>query len=142
MFPGVAVIDLPRVVAGHPWTEAYEQLYREALSYIPENSDNNSKQKMRFAANEQLRLSQERVVRDIQKIVSSYCAIHGLCLVLNSPSSGTNAQAAVLYGAGTTDLRAITESPDVADVTTAVLLVIQRERQNPLHSTAGVLQRN
>jgi hypothetical protein len=128
--PGVAKVDLRRVVAAHPWTKAHEELLADRISEAQSLSDTQERGRAKRFAEEEQRANRGLVVSDIQKIVAAYAVTNELKLVFDCSASLLPDRPVVEYPSNEVEFSEITGASGVKDITRAILQVLALERPN------------
>jgi hypothetical protein len=128
--PGVAVVDLPRLIAAHPRTIFQDEILAEKVSHAQSLS---STQAVALGAkiaeverSESLRL----VVNDIRRIIKAYAATNHLKLVLDRSASLLTNRPVVEYSSNAVEFHDITGASGVRDITPTILQIMASERPN------------
>lgn len=128
--PGVAVVDLPRLLAAHPWTAYQQTILVNQLPYSRSLSDTEVQDLTNRIAQEQNARNRSRVVSDIQRIIATYAATNGLKLVFDRSASLLPERPVVEYSSKAVELHDITAASGVKDITRAILPLLLSEHTN------------
>src|SRR6185437_512993 len=125
--PGVAVVDVARVLAAHPMMDwQYEQL-QSKLADISPTADKETRHRQEFVATFQWTEAQKLAQRDIQQIIAAYAASHHLSMVLDR-SVRFREPCLMLYGENDANFHDIITAPGVKDITDDILKELPTRR--------------
>jgi hypothetical protein len=132
----LAVVDLPLLVAAHPWTAGQEELFAEKLSDARSSSDTQTQAALTRVAEAQRRENRRLVVTDIRKIIAAYAATNGLRLVLDRSATPLTDRPVVEYSSHAVEFVDVKGASRGNDITPAILQVMASDRpKNGLHWT-------
>jgi len=134
--PGVAVVDLARLVAAHPRTARLKESFAEGLSEAQSFSDSQTRAAMKRMLEAQRDESRKRVTADVQKIIAGYAATNDFSLVLDRSASPRPDRPIVEYSSNKVEFIDVTTASGVKDITQAILQLLASEPpNNGLHWT-------
>lgn len=131
LIPGMAVIDISRVLAAHPRTVAEAESYKSKLEAIPSGASKITRASLTDEARREQELSREEIVYDIQQIIAEYATEHHLTFVLDRSANFTNGSRPILYSLSQSnfeDFQRGVEASKFKDITRQILHELAQKR--------------
>ena len=128
--PGVAVVNMARVLAAHPSTTAHYEFLQQKPAAIPPTADKKTRQWKELVATLEWTESQKFVFRDVQQVIAAYAAKHNLTMVVDCTVYSVEPASTVFYSPSEVDFHQIINAPGVKDITENILQELARERPN------------
>jgi len=128
--PGVAVVNLTRLVAAHPRTASYDELLAEKLSDAQTFLDAKTRTLAKTKAEMERDECRKLIVRDIQGIITAYAATNAFTLVLDRSANLVPGRPVVEYSTNAVQFLDVATASGVKDITPAILQLLQSEPPN------------